>query len=143
MPSMTSIFRGACWALSVATLLLLSGAPAAAQNSRGEKFDAAVRVRARQLTGRTRVIVEFKNAPDVRVLGRNAGRRLNDHTQVAEIENRDLVTVAADPRVARVMLDRVAFPTLERTSAAVGATLVREQLGLTGKGVGEIGRAHV
>ena len=56
--------------------------------------------------------------------------------QVAEVDNVALATLAADPRVARVMIDRPAFATLERTGAAIGATLAREQFGVTGKGVG-------
>ena len=82
------------------------------------------------------MIVEFNGPADVRVLGRGARRRIGQRLQVAELDNRSLASVAADPRVKRVMLDRVAFPTLERTGPAVGATLVRKQLGLTGRGVG-------
>jgi serine protease AprX len=47
-----------------------------------------------------------------------------------------LATVASDPRVERVMVDRPAFATMERTGLAIGATLARSQYGVTGKGVG-------
>ena len=44
--------------------------------------------------------------------------------------------MARDPRVARIVPDRRAFATLERTGAAIGATLAREQFDLTGEGIG-------
>ncbi len=135
MSSMTLFRHGAAWTLALTALLLSTEAPVLAAG-RGDTLDAAVRQRARQLTGRSRVIVEFKDTVDVRVLGPGARRRLNTRTQVAEIENRSLAVVAADPRVSRVMLDRVAFPTLERTGASIGAAFAHDQLGLTGKGVG-------
>src|SRR5215216_556288 len=44
--------------------------------------------------------------------------------------------MAGDARVARVMVDRPAFATLDRTARAVGATTTREEFGLDGRGVG-------
>ena len=41
------------------------------------------------------------------------------------MDNLELATVAADPRVERVMVDRPAFATMERTGQAIGATLAR------------------
>jgi serine protease AprX len=122
--------------VTLLALLAMTAGPAAAQARGPDKFDSLTRQRAHQLTGRTRVIVEFHGAADVRVLGPGARRRLATRVQAAEVENRTLASLAADPRVKRVMLDRLAFPTLERTGAAIGATLVREQLGLTGNGIG-------
>ena len=101
------------------------------------KMDLVLRHRAQQLVGRSRVIVEFRGEPDVRVFGRDfAGRRINQHTQVGEIDNRLLVTLAADARVERVMVDRPAFATMERTGASIGADLARQQFGVSGQGVG-------
>ena len=74
-----------------------------------------------QLTGRSRVIVEFHGTPDVRAItsargvaapaargAAGAGRPRSTTPTCA--------TLAADPRVARVMVDRPAFATLERTA---------------------------
>jgi serine protease AprX len=117
--------------------VLLASTTAAAQGRSPAKLDTILRERATQLTGRSRVIVEFTAAPDVRVFARGGGgRRVGTQAQVGEIDNYSLVTLAADPRVARVMIDRPAFPTMDRTAGAVGATLVREDFGVDGNGVG-------
>ena len=88
------------------------------------KLDRLLGDRARTLSGRSRVIVEFHGAPDVRVItgahGVAARVMRGRPAQVAEIRNVDLVSLARDPRVKRVMADRPAFATLERTAAAVG-----------------------
>jgi serine protease AprX len=87
------------------------------------KLDRILDSRARQLTGRSRVIVEFHGAPDVRAITSAHGvttRPLRGPRHVAEIGNIDLAVLASDPRVARVMADRPAFATLERTAAAIG-----------------------
>src|SRR5581483_6836347 len=47
-----------------------------------------------------------------------------------------LLTIAANPLVARISLDRTAAGAMERTSATIGATAVREQFGYTGAGIG-------
>src|SRR5687767_2063322 len=118
---------------------VLAASPVAAEPVRASatKLDAVLRGRASALTGRSRVIVEFKSMPDVRVFARGAaGRRVGTRTQVGEIDNSLLATVASDARVARVMIDRPAFPTMERTGTVTGAALAREQFGLDGRGVG-------
>ena len=115
----------------------LSALPAGAQSHGHDKMDSVLRHRAHQLIGRSRVIVEFRGEPDVRVFDRGiAGRRVNDRTQVGEIDNRTLEQLAADPRVARVMVDRPTFATMERTGAAIGATIARQQFSVSGRGVG-------
>ena len=102
-----------------------------------DKMDAVVRDRSNRISGWSRVIVQFVGEPDVRVFGRgNAGRKLGQSAQVAEIENTSLMTLAADTRVAKVWIDRPVVPTLERTSGAIGSTLAREEFGVSGKGVG-------
>src|SRR5688500_6149784 len=116
--------------LLAATFIALCATGAAGQTpSRDtDKLDAVLRQRATQLLGRSRVIVEFKSERDVRVFGRGAtGRSVGANAQVGEIDNRLLVTVAADARVARVMIDRPAFATLDRTGSAVGATSARSE----------------
>jgi serine protease AprX len=110
------------------------------RTSDGDRLDSVLRRRARQLVGSSRVIVEFRGAPDVRAItgrGGVAGKRLSIlRAHVAEIANNRLAALATDPRVARISIDRPAFATLERTSATIGAALAREQHGLTGAGVG-------
>src|SRR5262245_60846636 len=127
--------------LAVAVVLLTAPGAMAQPNGRGvrgDKLDKFLRNRARQFSGRTRVIVQFKGDSDVRVLGKRAaaGRRLGRSGQVAEVDNVELSKIAADPRVDGVYLDRPIFATMERTGLTTGAALVRDQLGYTGRCVG-------
>ena len=124
--------------LALAVLLLTASTVAAQSPSRGDKLDKFLRHRAKQLAGRTRVIVQFEGDADVRVLGKRAahGRRLGRSGQVAEVDNNELANIASNPRVKRVTLDRPVFATLERTGLTTGATLVRQQMDVTGRGVG-------
>jgi subtilisin family serine protease len=120
--------------------VLVSPEPALAGPEANTRLDAVLRHRARQVTGTSRVIVEFKGAADVRAItgrGGVTGKRLAIlKAQVAEVANTKLASLANDPRVARVYADRPTFATVERTGAVVGATLARENLGVTGNGVG-------
>jgi len=134
----------------VLALLFLVGIPAFATAQPGPagarpspKLDRILVARARQLTGRSRVIVEFHGQPDVRAITSARGvttRALpGQRAHAAEIGNTDLVTLAGDPRVARVMADRPVFATLERTNAAIGLdkrTLGTGLSSFTGKGIG-------
>ncbi len=92
----------------MAVVLLTASEASAQSNGRGDKLDKFLRHRAKQLSGRTRVIVQFKGDSDVRVLGKRAaaGRRLGRNSQVAEVDNAELVKIASNPRVKRVYLDR-------------------------------------
>ncbi len=121
------------------TAVLTTATTASAQNVPGN-LDPVLRHRARQLTGRSRVLVEYRGAADVRavtgVRGR-AGRQLaGGRLQIADVDNIGLAALARDPRVARVTLDRDTFTTMERTAAAVGAQSSRTDFGVTGRGVG-------
>jgi serine protease AprX len=120
-------------------LLLCVPVVAAGQDRPTQKLDRILSVRARQFTGRSRVIVEFVGSPDVRAItgARGVTRRAlhNQRGHVAEVNNLQLAALAADPRVARVMSDRPAFATLERTSAAVGLGTLAPR-GATGAGIG-------
>jgi serine protease AprX len=124
--------------LALAVVLLIAPGATAQSNGRGDKLDKFLRYRSRQLSGRTRVIVEFDGDSDVRIFGKRgaAGRKLGRSSQVAEVDNAELANLASNPRVKRVMHDRPTFATLERTGLTTGATLVRQQTGLTGKGIG-------
>jgi serine protease AprX len=108
------------------------------RGDRADKLDKVLRHRARELSGRTRVIVQFKGDTDVRLLGKRAkaGRRLGRSGQVAEVQNFELSKIAADPRIEGVYLDRPIFATMERTGLSTGASLARQQMNVTGKGVG-------
>ncbi|MEQ1757999.1 MAG: S8 family peptidase [Vicinamibacterales bacterium] len=129
------------WTFPVLTLCVLAAAclmPATADAGDG-KLDPLLRARARALLGRSRVIVEFEPGAEgtLRSPGAIAGRQLpSSLSQVVDVDNQSLESLASDPRVRRIVPDRPAFATLERTGAATGATLVHEQLGLTGAGVG-------
>ncbi len=124
----------------VALLVLSTSAFAGPRNPDSGPLDAVLRKRARQLTGSSRIIVEFRGAPDVRAItgiGGRAVKRLSLlRAHVAEIANHRLESLARDPRIARISIDRPAFATMERTSATIGAALARDELGLTGAGVG-------
>ena len=129
-------FFSACLAVA---FVALTAATASAQNHGrpGDKLDSVLRYRAKQLAGRSRVIVQFRGDADVRVFGRGVvGRRLDGGAQVGEIDNITLTSLASDPRVERVMIDRPAFATMERTGQAIGATVARSQYGVSGRGVG-------
>ena len=126
--------------LTVVLLALAAPAFAGPRTPDASRLDGVLRRRASQLTGSSRVIVEFRGAPDVRAItgrGGVAGKRLSLlRAHVAEIANNRLASLASDPRVARISIDRPAFATLERTSATIGAALARQDFGLTGAGVG-------
>ncbi|MBI4264288.1 MAG: S8 family peptidase [Acidobacteria bacterium] len=125
--------------LLTAAILMLLPAPGWGQAA-PNTLDPVLRARARQLTGRSRVIVQFRDGADVRAItdyGGLPGRRLSGGgAQVADVDHTALTRLAADPRVRRVAVDRAAFGTLERTGAAIGAALAREELGFSGEGVG-------
>jgi serine protease AprX len=133
--SLRSLFS-VCLALA---LLGLPASTASAQSGgrQGDKLDSVLRHRARQMLGRSRVIVQFRGDADVRVFGRGTvGKRLDRSAQVGEVDNLVLGALASDPRVERVMLDRPAFATMERTGLAIGASLARSSYGVTGRGIG-------
>src|SRR5688500_2165022 len=90
------------------------------------------------LSGRSRVIVEFAASADSRIFGAygQAGKRIGSRFQVGDVDNHRLLTVAADNRVARVMIDRPTFATLERANAAIGAAAARQDYGVTGRNIG-------
>jgi serine protease AprX len=102
-------------------------------------LDRVLQVRARQFTGRSRVIVQFAGAADVRAIsdyGGVASRTLGASAVVADIDNYALDALAADRRVAHIYADHPAFATLERTGAAIGLVRSRQQFDVTGDGVG-------
>ena len=126
--------------LLIAALGVLNPATIQGQTVRNGKLAPVLQVRAGQLSGRSRVIVQFRGDLDPRVItggGGVAGRRLvSGGAQVAHIDNRVLVELARNPQVAWVGVDYPVFPTLERTGAAIAATLASQAFKVTGKGIG-------
>jgi serine protease AprX len=108
------------------------------------KVDPLVRERASLLTGRSKVVVTAASAsslPHVRTLLQQVGGTLGRSLpiirgQAAEVPNLSLPIVAGSSLVKHVSLNRSTFPSMEATSATVGATAVRQQLGLDGSGIG-------
>lgn len=105
------------------------------------KLDDSLRARARGASGTSRVIIQMRGGQSadaiVRTLKGRPGRRLAVvGGQLAEIPDSALASLAAQPVVARVSLDRLVVATMERTSATIGAAWVRQNLGYTGAGIG-------
>ena len=128
-------------AVAVVATLALTSVPVFAQAATSaSKLDDVLKLRAADLRGRSRVIVEYVDTEDVRVItglhGHLRRRLAGARAHVADVDNLSLAALAADPRVARVMVDRPAFTTMFRTGAATGATVARQTFGVTGQGVG-------
>jgi serine protease AprX len=128
--------------LLVIALLAVAVTPAVAAGRPAlERLDEPLRARALAGRGMSRVIIETTDgsAADqlIQTVGGRAGRRLGLVSgQVALVPDAALESLASGPGVASVRLDRRVSGTMERTSATVGATWVRENLGLDGSGVG-------
>ena len=129
--------------LILIAVLALAIAPARAQAGRGAsgKLDSPLRARAETGRGTSRVIIETSDASEtdglIRSLKGTPGRRLGLlGSQVAEIPNAALETLASRPGVSAIRLDRPVQGTMERTAATIGAKWVRENLGFDGAGVG-------
>ena len=91
--------------------------------------------------GQSNVIIEFNDDRDavniVKGHGGKAGRRLGIlKARVAKMSNRQLKTLANDPRVKKIHLDRPAQGFVGRTAVTVGARAVQELMGYNGAGVG-------
>ena len=128
--------------LLLIALLAVAGSPVfGASRLALDRLDAPLRARALAGRGTSRVIIETTDGQPsdrlIRMLGGQAGRRLGLlRGQVALVPDSALEALASRPGVASVRLDRRVTGTMERTGATVGATWVRENLGLDGAGVG-------
>jgi len=117
---------------------------AEAQTTPSSKLDPLVQPRTSSLTGRSRVIVRAVDAASlpnvtllIRQLGGMPGRQLPIlDALAADIPNAALTGLGASSLVRRVALDRTVRDSLDRTTATVGATSVREELGYDGSGIG-------
>jgi serine protease AprX len=127
---------------AVVACVSLTSVPLLAQGAASGKLDDVLKGRASDLRGRSRVIVEYADAEDARAITGVRGhlqRRLpGAHAHVAEVDNSALASLAADPRVAHLMVDRPAFATLYRTGRTTGAIVARQEFGVSGHGVGVV-----
>lgn len=126
--------------LLIAALAATAVPAVAASQAAAVKLDASLRARAATRQGTSRVIIETTDGSGadrlIRSLKGKPGRRLGLLRQVADIPNAALEALANRPSVRAVRLDRQVTGTMERTGATIGATWVREHLGLDGAGVG-------
>ena len=128
----------------IATLSPIGSAPIAGSNDGLAKLDRRLRERAQLSNGRSRVIVRAVAgmsvpgiAPIIQQAGATLGRPLPSiGSHAAVVPNALLRRLAASPFVDYLSLDRDVIGTDERTSATIGATAVRQELGYDGSGVG-------
>src|SRR5918993_673706 len=135
-----------CTRYTSVLVLLIAGvvaSPAWPAQGDGQKMGPLARERALLLTGSSRVIVQATDsaaagglANAIGQAGGRAGRALSlIDARVADVPNTALAALANNPVVARISLDRPVLGSLERTGATVGATAVRQNLGLDGSGI--------
>lgn len=131
----------------VASLALLAGvcfaaAPVAAQTL--AKLDPLLQQRVSLLGGQSRIVAtapDAGSASAVALLIQQLGGTVTSPLGIingcaATVPNASLSTLAASDAVEHLALDRLIVGAMERTGPTVGATLVRQQLGLDGAGVG-------
>ena len=124
-----------------AAALASAASPALAQ---GQKLGPLADRASRMSSGFSAVVIQATDKDSlgqlpslVRQNGGSAGRMLpilNAHAAV--LPNAAIKALSDNPSVLRVSLDRATAPAMERTGATVGATAIRQQLGLDGAGVG-------
>jgi serine protease AprX len=138
-----SVARALAVALLLAAFAPSPSTPVAAAPNLAIKLDALLQRRA-MLAGRSRAVLRTPTAAamsllavQVPLLGGRVIRRLPAiHGVAVDVPNTALALLAASPLVVRASHDRVVVGAMDRTSAAVGANAVRQQLGLDGTGVG-------
>ena len=131
--------------LLILATLLASFASAAFAAGRPDgpvsKLDRELQQRAQAPRGHSRVILRLAPGTDadLAILGVRGtlGRRLASvGGQVADVPDSALDALSKVPGVSGISADRSVQGTLERTGATIGATYVRDTLGLDGTGVG-------
>jgi serine protease AprX len=129
-------------ALTCILSLALAAGPSQAQLS--SSIDPLAALRAAALFGTSRVIVsavDMEALPGVTLAIQLAGGAIRRplpiiNALVADVPNAALTLLSRDPLVAHVALDRAIAGSMERTSATIGATAVRQELGYDGSGIG-------
>ena len=109
--------------------------------SNAGKLGPLARERAALSSGRTRVILRVANLGAARsavvAAGGTLGRTLPSISgQVATMPNAALAGLSNNPHVLDIAMDREITGATERTGATIGATLLRQQLGYNGAGIG-------
>jgi serine protease AprX len=133
--------RRGLWAVMLTALVVASTGQG---HAAGSKLDPILQLRLGQLFGSSRVVI---TAPSSGALGsltsliRQLGGTLGPllpviNGRAAIVPNISLVLLNLSPLVARVSADRLIVGSMERTGATIGATGVRQELGVTGAGVG-------
>ena len=105
---------------------------------------AAYRIDLVDSAARARVIVQMAPGhaaselnPIIEALGGTIGRSLDIiNASVVELPAQAIPALSGHPLVAHVSIDRAVAGTMERTSATIGATTVRETFGYDGAGIG-------
>ncbi|MGH3119239.1 MAG: S8 family serine peptidase, partial [Gaiellales bacterium] len=129
------------WAVVLTMVVIGPNARGQAQTS---KLDPMLLARVGQLTGQSKVVVTAPDAaslPAVGLLIQQVGGTLGPlleviNSQAATVPNAALATLANSASVSHVALDRLLMGALERTGSTIGASAVRQTLGLTGAGIG-------
>ncbi len=124
--------------LLLVTALLPCPAHAA---ERDAKLDQPLLARALNPGGFSRVIIRtavgVSAAPAIKAVAGTAGRHLPAlNGQVALVADTALSTLASRADVLSIALDRRVQGAMERTAATVGASWVRDELGVDGTGIG-------
>jgi serine protease AprX len=130
--------------LLILAMLLAAFAPAAfgaGQDGSPSKLDRELQQRAQAPRGHSRVILRLTPGTDAELAIRGVrgmlGRRLLSVSgQVADVPDAALDALSRLPGVSGISLDRRVEGTLERTGSTIGASYVRDTLGLDGTGVG-------
>lgn len=126
-------------AVFLVVALWLAAAPVPAFAS--DKLDADLAVRAATPQGVSRVIVTTlageASTSAIEAVGGIPGRPLPGvGGQAATVPDASLASLASRPEILSIRLDRPVAGSMHRTTGAVGALWVQEQLGFTGAGVG-------
>jgi serine protease AprX len=97
------------------------------------------------LAGRSRVVVQAPSADAQLALAAAAPTTYGAtvlrslpliHAVVLDLPDPAITALAGDPNVQHVAYDRVIVGSMERTGATIGATAVRQELGVDGSGIG-------
>jgi serine protease AprX len=123
----------------IALWVLVSAPTAPAQQI--DKLDPLLRVIVTQPVGRSFVLVQGSLGLLLDQLILALGGKLGVElpligARAADVPNTSILTLANSLLVQRIALDRPMGGSLERTSAAIGASSVRQEAGLDGRGVG-------
>jgi subtilisin family serine protease len=130
---------------AAALLVIAYASPALAQSAVAlQKLDGVAKARIAKANGRSRVVIQMADrqalASAAALLGQHGGsirrtlQSINAH--VVTLPNAAIAAIAESPLVTRLSVDRSAAAANERTSATIGATTVRQTLGVDGSGVG-------